>query len=180
MSKKVKIFIAAIVVLNLMIGAGIYANHQLDKFIAILSNPGTDLSSLLQDLPSNNAGTAPNQDPHQSGSSPSQNEPESEYPGNLPAAPDDGSPDQDQVIGDIEKRLGQSVDKKDLVKGAMILLRKLDSEEIRFLYEVGKKERQTQAELRKAREILTTKLNKEDLKVLRELGAKYGRNLNFL
>jgi hypothetical protein len=80
----------------------------------------------------------------------------------------------------VEQKLGQPVDKKDLVKAGMIVMRKLTWDEITFLYNAGNKPKQSPEELRQAREILKAKLTAEELATLMELGGKYGQSLKFL
>lgn len=91
-----------------------------------------------------------------------------------------GVMDNDDITDSVEQKLDQQVDKDDLLKASVIILKKLDSEETAFLYKIGNKEDPTKEELQQARDILLNKLTPEDINTLRQLGAKYGKSLRIL
>ena len=72
-------------------------------------------------------------------------------------------------------KIGQPVSKDDLLKGATIIMNKLDEEEIRFIYKVACNEEPTPEEMQEVRRILLSKLSPEDIDTLKALGAKYGK-----
>lgn len=91
-----------------------------------------------------------------------------------------GLTDEEAVADRIEERIGQRVEKDDLLKASAIIMKKLNDEEILFLYGVGNKENPTRDELQEVRQMLLNKLTPEEIGTLRALGAKYGKELRVL
>ncbi|MEN6324958.1 MAG: hypothetical protein ABFD18_01925 [Syntrophomonas sp.] len=89
-------------------------------------------------------------------------------------------PGNKTIANDVQKKISRPIEKKDLVKAGVIILRKLNSEEINYLYKIGKKDNYSREEYSHARDILLNKLSSEDIDTLRELGMKYGKDLNIL
>ncbi|NLL87264.1 MAG: hypothetical protein GX229_12370 [Syntrophomonadaceae bacterium] len=90
------------------------------------------------------------------------------------------SSDEALVAERIMAKIGQPVSKDDLLKGATIIMNKLDEEEIRFIYKVACNEEPTPEEMQEVRRILLSKLSPEDIDTLKALGAKYGKKLRIL
>ena len=86
----------------------------------------------------------------------------------------------DQIIEVIREKLGTEVDKNDLFQAGSIILKKLSSEEISYVFQVGRKDKRSPEEMAKVKEILQDKLTSEEIKILQDLGVKYGKNLSFL
>lgn len=84
------------------------------------------------------------------------------------------------MADDIAAVVGRPIDKEDMVKAGIIILKRLSNEEISYLYQVGRKGSMTANERAKAHAILSSKLTEDDVKTLKELGAKYGRELSIL
>ena len=80
----------------------------------------------------------------------------------------------------MQEKLDRPLEKKDLLKAGLIILRKLDKEEINYLYRVGTQDSCTREELRRVREILLGKLSPQEISTLKEIGAKYGKQLRIL
>jgi dTDP-4-dehydrorhamnose reductase len=79
-----------------------------------------------------------------------------------------------------EKQLGRPVDKADVAQVAAILLKRLDSEELSFIYQQMTKEgKPSSAEIKKAKQILQNKLTPEELELVQEVALKYGKKINF-
>jgi hypothetical protein len=85
-----------------------------------------------------------------------------------------------QMAGEVQKKVDRPVEKEDLVRAGLIILRKLNTEEISYLYRVGRQDSCTREELIRSREILLNKLSEDDIRTLRTIGAKYGKPLRIL
>ena len=88
--------------------------------------------------------------------------------------------DDDKITETIEKKLDTKVDKKDVAKIAAIILKKLDADEISYLYRVGTKDNPSSAELKKAKRILLNKLDREEIQTIKKVALKYGKDLKTL
>ncbi|NLO22373.1 MAG: hypothetical protein GX119_10320 [Syntrophomonadaceae bacterium] len=87
----------------------------------------------------------------------------------------------EEVVADnIKEQIGQPVENDDFLKASLIILKKLDKDEISFLYEIGNKEKPTREELREVRNMLLNKLTPEEIDTLRAMGSKYGKQLRIL
>jgi len=84
------------------------------------------------------------------------------------------------MAGEVQKKVDRPVEKEDLVRAGLIILRKLNTEEISYLYRVGRQDSCTREELIRSREILLNKLSEDDIRTLRTIGAKYGKPLRIL
>ena len=197
MKKKYKLFIVIGVLLNVLLCGGLYLNYKLDRLVASLNAPGVlFVDAEAPPLPDDgdageaaspsvvvhNGGTAKPvgqgstyYDPsaNQGGASPR------EISDNSPTAPVE-PPDNTQIVGSVAQKVDKPLDKTDLIKAGFIILRKLNSEEIAFLYRVGNNSEVTREELVKTREMLLSKLSPEDIATLRQLGDKYGKELRIL
>ncbi|MGI6468689.1 MAG: hypothetical protein ACOX0Q_06740 [Syntrophomonadaceae bacterium] len=90
------------------------------------------------------------------------------------------SPEHARLAAEIETRIQRPVDRKDLLKAAIILVGSLSREDLNYVYEVGRKPRPSKEEMLKVREILLTNLSAEDIAALKALGEKYGKSLRIL
>jgi hypothetical protein len=167
MKRRILIILGFIVVG--LAGTGIYLNYQLDH---LLNQPGV-LSALENDTTSapdgNQAGVGSNTaSPGGSGSQAGVSQPNS------------GSSVQKDLVSDIENKVGQPVAKQDLLKAGVILMRRLNAEDIRYLKNVALQGSYSPEEYRHAQEILLDRLSGEDINALKKLGAKYGNDLKIL
>jgi hypothetical protein len=72
-------------------------------------------------------------------------------------------------------QVGKPIDKADMIKAGLIILRRLNSEEISYVYSVGRKGSMTADEKAKVRAILSAKLTDDDKETLRALGVSMGK-----
>ena len=86
----------------------------------------------------------------------------------------------DNITGAVQQKLDRPLDKKDLLQAGMVILRKLSSEEISYIYNIGIQDHYAREELWHIREILLAKLSPGDIRTLKEIGAKYGKQLRIL
>lgn len=174
LEKKQRLFIIVGSVLLVVFALSVYASHQLDSFFKAWNSAGFPL-----------AGTGP-----AGPRAPDSKDPEKpEYPeGNswsFEKGPAEGGdtegelPSFQGIAREVEARVDRPVDKTDLMRVGLILVRRLDRSEINYLYNVGKKGSYTAAEVAKTREILT-KLTPRDRKVLEEMAEKYDQPLFLL
>lgn len=185
MSGKKKAFIAVGILLNIVLCAGLYVNYKLDQVVSSLTHPGVLFTEAGSSSPEddgltdgsmgdNDANNGPDASADGSGNRSDDSSSDGSTTG------DGASPSNVKIAGDVQKKIGKPIEKNDLLKAGLIIIRRLDSDEISFLYQVGRKDSYTQEELQQARKILTTKLSSEDRAVLKALGQKYGKELNVL
>jgi hypothetical protein len=67
-----------------------------------------------------------------------------------------------------------------MLRVGLILVRRLDRDEIKYLYNVGRRGTYTESEVNQTRRILTARLNKDDMKVMQEMAEKYEQPLFFM
>jgi len=180
MQKKYKVFIAVGILLNVILCLGIWANYKLDSIVASLNKPGV----LYRDnyvQPGEPASSALPGTSAQSGGNASSNTSGTIAPSNAssPSGQTIQPSTQDIALG-VEQKLGRPVEKKDLLEAGMIIMSKLNWDEITFLYNVGSKSKPSSEEIQQARAILKNKLSSDELATLKALGGKYGHGLNFL
>lgn len=84
------------------------------------------------------------------------------------------------VINNIQKKVSQPIAKKDLLTAGIIIVRKLDPDEISYLKNLALKGSCSPEEYKRSQEILTNKLSADDINTLKELGKKYGNNMSIL
>ncbi len=194
MSGKMKIFISVGIILNILLCSGFYLYYRLDQVVTSLGQPGI----LFRE-----AQLSPNVDNEFSADTIDDNMPGDDdrssdtYSGSItynagedysqPVQMDgygpgsvESRPSNDQIISDVQNKVGRPIEKKDLIRAGLIILRRLDMDEISFLYQAGKKDTHSPEEMQQARKILLDKLTSEDINILKELGSKYGKELDFL
>ena len=97
------------------------------------------------------------------------------------AKPDNTQLDSNEnLVNDVQNKVGQPVDKIDLLKASMIIMRKLSAEEISYLSKVAMKDAYSQEDYQQSQEILLNKLSAEDINALKKLGKKYGKDFEIL
>ena len=87
---------------------------------------------------------------------------------------------KDEIITGVQDKIDRPVDKKDLVKAGMIILRRLNWSEIEYLYKAGNKDEMSNEELRKIHKVLRSRLTTDEIMVMQDLARKYGKDLDFL
>lgn len=180
-----KIFISIGVIIFVLISAGIYVNHQLAKVVTSLSRPGilfTDVDAVMpsDDAAASNSGedainsSNSNKDTVNNGSAAGRTG------NNNPASATPSSGNNDYIVNDVQSKIERPIEKTDLVKAGIIILKRLDSGEISYLYRVGSQDTCTKDDLRNVQKVLKTNLTDEDIATLKELGKKYGKELRIL
>jgi len=84
------------------------------------------------------------------------------------------------LAAEAEKKIGQPIEKIDVLKAGVILMRKLSTEDISYLSKVARKGSYSQEEYQHSQEILLSSLSVEDINALKKLGKKYGSELKIL
>jgi len=198
MSSKMKWFIAIGILINVLLAGGIYVNYQLDKVVLSLSRPGVLFSDPQPQGPGKDGpGEAAQRidgDGYWNGS----------WNDGVGAGPGDGSdkpgsdgtgtgkgvvpntgnhlerPSNVQIADDVMTKVGRPIDKSDMLRAGVIILKRFNGEEISYLYNVGRKGSMTLDERVKVKKILSAKLSDDDVATLKALGKKYGRSLTVL
>lgn len=183
MTGKKKIFIAVGIVLNILLCGGLYVNYQLDHVVTSLSQPGILFPEIEYDPLPDEAGLTDT----------SEETGESAENGHVynPASPGEtlegtASPEKVEsaskgdIASGVQNKISRPIEKTDLLKAGVIILRRLNSEEISYLYHVGSQPSYTHEEYLQVHKILEAKLSDEDVVTLKELGKKYGKTLNVL
>ncbi len=177
-----KIFIAAGLAVIVLISCGFYVNYQLDHLVKSLNQPGLLFADSTESGIGNQGGSS---NSYVSGSS----EHSTRTSGQISGSSQDESPGQKNtsetpsnksIASGVQSKISKPIEKGDMIKAGLIILRKLNSDEISYLYSVGNKDSHTPEEREKVRAILLTKLNNEDIQTLKSLGDKYGKDLQVL
>jgi len=171
MSKK--LFIAIGILLNMVIFA-IVINYELNKVIDKINTP------LLRDDSFHGSHTPHSTNADNKSDSAGNDNQELKGNNNTPDSGRSTPPSQTEILNSIQNRVNKPIEKADLLKAGAIIMRKLDTEEINFLYHVGTKSNPTTEEITQAKKILTSKLTAEERDTLYKMGLKYGKNLTFL
>lgn len=93
---------------------------------------------------------------------------------------DSSSAGNKSLVNDLQIKAGQPIDKIDVLKASVILMRKLSAEDISYLSSVALKDSYSQEDYQQSQEILLNKLSVEDINTLKTLGRKYGNELIIL
>lgn len=191
MRSKAKWFIGISTLLIVLFCAGIYANYRLNQVVSSLNRPGVLFSDTqpAAEGQGENAESQSNSDYWNgswgdgTGGTDSQGNGDNSGTGN---SGDSGSgdkvnpPSNSQIADDVANRIGRPIEKTDMIKAGLIILKRMNGEEISYLYQVGKKGTMSSAERVQVRKILLNKLNSDDIATLKALGSKYGRDLSIL
>ena len=192
MRKGFGLFIALGSLIILLLLAGIYVNYKMAQVVRVINRPGVvfsdpEFSSAPEDSGEEKKASAEKtSEDRKEGlpqGSPRRDRPDQSFSETLP--PDD-SPlkhvplKKDDIITGVQEKIDRPVDKKDLVKAGMIILRRLNWSEIEYLYKAGSKEQMSDEELRKIHQVLRSSLTADEIKVMQDLARKYGKDLDFL
>lgn len=182
MRRKYKVFIVIGVLVNVVLCLGLYVNYKLDNLVAGLNVPGVLFRDGASSLPGDISSESPdgNQGSVKPGEGGTASQGSPTAPGQVPAGTAGTKPANTEIANSVLDKVNQPVEKTDLVKAGLVILKRLSSEEISYLYRVGNSKHQTHDELVRTREILLTKLSPEDIEVLQALGKKYGKDLRIL
>lgn len=194
LSSKMKWFIALGILINILLVGGIYANYRLDQVVSSLNRPGL----LFADTQTPGAGEGSdgvaqqidkgdywNGTWNENGQGPGSSSGTTGGDG-AGANSGDGSgatvekPSNQQIANDVMTQVGRPIEKTDMIKAGLIILKRLNSEEISYVYSVGRKGSMTADEKVKVKKILSAKLTDDDKETLKALGLKYGKNLTVL
>jgi hypothetical protein len=183
MQKKARLFVVLGTVLILVVVAGIYVNYKMDQVVKSINRPGVlfsdsntytpplDTDAGASDVGGEGSGSASSQQPPAGKDEP------------LPpqsSSSSSGKVEKDDIVKGVEQRVSRPVEKKDLFKAGLIIIRKLSWDEIEYMYDVGTKDSMSAAELKEVHRILRLRLSADEIQVMQELGRKYGKNLDFL
>lgn len=84
-----------------------------------------------------------------------------------------------EIVNIVQQEVGRPIDTTDLFQAGLIILNKLSTDEINFLFGFSNNSYTIEDEI-EVRRLLFSKLNDEDINTLRALGQKYGKNLEIL
>lgn len=175
MKFKQKLFVGISLFLILAVSGGFYVNSKLNNILSSLNQPGSAYmnpgSTSAAGEDSNGSGQA---GPSVSGNSSVINGSSGNGSGAV------SQPSKTDIAQGALSKVNRPVEKSDLVKAGFIVLHRLNSDEISYLYAEGMKDNHSQADLVKVRNILQAKLTPEELEEMEFLGYKYGKNLEFL
>lgn len=182
MKQKQRIFVAVGLILIIAVSGGIYVNYQLDRVVKSLSRPGILFVDTVSTIGTGNTetgstagGTGGNTDSDSSTSAPGKTHGgSSSSPGKIDAGT------QGAIVDGVEQKVGRPIENKDLLKAGLIILKRLDRNEISYLFQVGSQDNYTKEELQQVQKVLKSKLTEEDIAVLNALGDKYGKKLYVL
>lgn len=168
-----KIFIAAGLVIILLVSGGIYANNKFNRLFEHMGMMGVILS---EENPAGHLSPEPQDQPGPDGKI-SNTEDKGVTPDRNPSASsaDDLIYDED-LEAIIQTKLDKPIERKDKIKVALILIKNLSIDDMTYFYDLitlG----YTKEDIRRARTILSANLNEEDMEILRSMADKYGFKL---
>lgn len=182
-----KMFIGLIVLVNILLAIGIYTNYQLNHR-GMRSNPEMVSTDNGEHQPAGEDSPSSDSNPGSNDMESSESKSKQPWWSNLLSRlthsdadnPAKDNPSNQDMLKLAEKQLGQPVDKSDVAKVAAILIKRLDSEELSFIYEQMTQEgKPSSANIKKAKQILQNKLTSEELELVQDVALKYGKKINF-
>ena len=167
-----KVFISIGLLVVILISGAIYVNNKVDKLLENPDRLGVLLSAAdLQGTPQMPEEKADSSNPsdknNTSGDSPS-------------ITPGEKQPSASDMVFDesieamIQTKLNKPIDRKDKIKVALILIKRLSVDDITYFYDLITLGNYTNEDIRKARNILTTKLSEDEIQTVRKMTEKYG------
>lgn len=185
--RKQVIFVTVGLVLIFVVSGGIYLNYQLDRVVKSLSRPGllfvdTETTAGMDDTDITNPadGTSDGADSGSSSDIPGTSGTPGKIPGGSSASGTIDTGTQGVIVDGVESKVGRPIENKDLLRAGLIILKRLDRNEISYLFEVGSQDNYSKEDLQQIRKVLKSKLTDEDIAVLQALGSKYGKTLKVL
>ncbi|MEN6327327.1 MAG: hypothetical protein ABFD18_14140 [Syntrophomonas sp.] len=181
MKSKPKLIILMGVFISLLVSTGIYMNYRLDHFLnqsgMLLQNKDSGASAYseteLPAVPQEKRGFA-----KESGNFATKTGTLSETNNNPQL--DANKPANETLVTHVQKKIGQPIEKKDLLTAGVILMRKLSAKDISYLSKVAMKDSYSQEDYRESQKILLKRLSPNDINTLKKLGKKYGSELKIL
>jgi hypothetical protein len=192
MRKRAGLFIVLGSILILLLLTAVYINYMMDRVVKAINRPGIvfsdpDFSSTPEESwDEEKASEEKTNEDRKEGWPQSSPRSESVQQGFSEVLPADDTPlkqeaiKKDDIITGVQEKIDRPVDKSDLVKAGMIILRRLNWSEIEYLYKAGSKEQMSDEELRKIHKVLRSRLTSDEIKVMQDLARKYGKDLDFL
>lgn len=168
-----KIFVAASLVIILLVSGGIYVNSKLNRIFDHISMVGVILSE-------GDPASSPSAEPRE-GSSLDGKSSGSDHKGFPTQKTPTASSAEDLLYDEeleaiIQTRLDKPIERSDKIKVALILIKNLSVDDITYFYDLitlG----YTKEDIRRARTILSANLSEEDMEILRSMADKYGFKL---
>jgi len=166
-----KVFITIGILVIVIISGAVYVNSKVDK---ILEHPGR-LGALLTAIDPVEIPMAPEEDPHTPGTGQ-----ENLSGGQVSVTPEKPQPSASDLVFDdnieamIQNRLDKPIERKDKIKVALILLKRLSTEDIIYFYDLITLGEYSDKDIRRAQNILTDKLNEDEIATLKSMTKKYG------
>lgn len=179
MQRKQLIFVTVGLLLIVAVSGGIYLYYQLDRVAKSLARPGIIYANIDAGAEMNDAvinGTAGDSNDYTASGSSSYKTPS--YSSSSTGTLHTGA--NGAIVNGVQQKVDRPIDNKDLIKAGLIVLQRLDSDEIAYLFRVGSQDKYTKEDLQQVQKVLKTKLTDEDIAVLKELGEKYGKKLQVL
>ncbi|MEN6463197.1 MAG: hypothetical protein ABFC94_17745 [Syntrophomonas sp.] len=181
MKSKPKLIIMIGVFISLLVSTGIYMNYRLDHFLdqsgMLLQNKDSGTSTYsdtkLPIAPQDKSGFT-----KESGNITVKTGATSETNNNPQL--DSNKPANETLVTHVQKKIGQPIEKKDLLTAGVILMRKLSAKDISYLSKVAMKDSYSQEDYRESQKILLKRLSPNDVNTLKKLGKKYGSELKIL
>jgi plasmid stability protein len=181
MKFKQKLFVVIGLFLIAAVSGGFYVNYKLNNLVSSLNQPGSMYSDTGSGVSGGDSDASGTDGVGQSGTSARSGNSSVVKNGSSGNSSGNASrPSNGDIASGALSKVNRPVEKEDLIKAGFIILRRLDSGEISYLYQVGMQENHSREQLLKARDILQAKLTAEELAEMQFLGAKYGKNLDFL
>ncbi|HPF45000.1 MAG TPA: hypothetical protein PKV15_09900 [Syntrophomonadaceae bacterium] len=165
-----KIFITIGMVLILFICGGVYINNKVDKLMENSRGLGVFLTEQNAadetSKPNHIADPSNNQESQTGGKT-------SIPPGNIePSASDLVFDDSIEAI--VQSKLNKPIERKDKIKVALILIKRLSVDDITYFYDLITLGKYTDEDITRVHKILASNLNEEEMETLRSLAKKYG------
>lgn len=166
MKRKTVWFIVIGVLINLLLVGGIVINSQLNRLASSWVLPA-DSSFSANPGDQDDAG-----DNHDTSSNTPGQRTKTSLHRNLVS--------EDELVDGVANRVGRPLEKKDIMRVGLILVRRLSWEEIDYFYEVGQKAHPSSEEIARVKTLLNGRLTDKEMQTLQDMGSKYGRDLTFL
>ena len=167
-----KIFIAAGLVIILLVSGGIYANNKFNRLFEHMGMMGVILS---EENPAGHLSPEPQDQPGPDGKISNKDNKGFKIE-RRPSASADALIYDEDLEAIIQTKLDKPIERKDKIKVALILIKNLSIDDMTYFYDLitlG----YTKEDIRRARTILSANLNEEDMEILRSMADKYGFNL---
>lgn len=184
MQRKAKVFVLLGTFIILLVVSGFYANYKMNQIVMSLNRPGVLFSDIPSPMDTDNGSSLEplsSEQPNLSGDNTWYPQPSSSSTNNVrEPASSSNKVGEDDIVNAVKTKINKPLEKKDLFKAGLIIIRKLNWSEIEYLYDVGTNESIPPNELKEVHRILRSRLSAEDIQVMQDLGHKYGKNLDFL